>query len=120
VHHVGNSSMVVGIRVTAENVKTHTVKHTNTSYFTMVAKGDDDKPVTVPPLILENMNQLKKFVDVIKKKRVKSEASAAINRAQSSFTLEEDYHLLKGQRCETKMPTHENFSGLFSETKDSE
>lgn len=103
VHYVGNSSMVVGIQVTAENVKLRTEKHTNTSYFTMVAKGENDKPVKVPPLILKNMNQVKKFVDVIKKRKVKQEAAQAINDAQSSFTLEEDHYLLEGQRCEVKL-----------------
>ena len=103
VHYVGNSSMVVGIKVTAENVKSRTEKHTNTSYFTMVAKGDNDKPVKVPPLLLKDMNQVKKFVDVIKKKKVKQEASQAINDAQSSFTLEGDHYLLDGQRCEVKL-----------------
>src|SRR6187402_3192382 len=47
VNHVGNSSMVVGIRVEAQNVKKGTVKHTNSCYFTMVAKGDDEKPTQV-------------------------------------------------------------------------
>ncbi len=103
VHYVGNSSMVVGIKVTAENVKSRTEKHTNTSYFTMVAKGDDDKPVTVPPLLLKDMNQVKKFVDVIKKKQVKADALKAINRAKSTFTMEDDHHLLQGQRCETML-----------------
>ena len=103
IHYVGNSSMVVGIKVTAENVKSRTEKHTNTSYFTMVAKGDNDKPVKVPPLLLKDMNQVKKFVDVIKKKKVKQEASQAINDAQSSFTLEGDHYLLDGQRCEVRL-----------------
>src|SRR5688500_7810757 len=50
VNHVGNSSMIVGIRVEAMNVKTSIIKHTNSCYFTMVAKGDDDKPTKVPKL----------------------------------------------------------------------
>src|SRR5712671_6678828 len=44
VNYVGKSSMVVGIRVMAENFKTGSKKHTNTSYFTMVAKDDHGKP----------------------------------------------------------------------------
>jgi acyl-CoA hydrolase len=36
VNYVGNSSMLVGIKVIAENFQTGVVKHTNTSYFTMV------------------------------------------------------------------------------------
>ena len=40
VNYVGKTSLVVGIKVIAENFKMGTVKHTNTSYFTMVAKED--------------------------------------------------------------------------------
>src|SRR6195952_1382149 len=47
VNYVGKTSLVVGIRVISENVKTNTITHTNTSYFTMVAKGDDDQPIKV-------------------------------------------------------------------------
>src|SRR5512139_2733433 len=59
VNYVGNSSMIVGIRVEAQNVKLGIIKHTNSSYFTMVAKGDDEKPAMVPKLILENKEQVK-------------------------------------------------------------
>src|SRR3978361_1369383 len=34
INHVGKSSMIIGIRVEAENVLTGTKRHTNTSYFT--------------------------------------------------------------------------------------
>ncbi|MDH4295402.1 MAG: acyl-CoA thioesterase, partial [Cyclobacteriaceae bacterium] len=47
VNYVGKTSMVIGIKVIAENVKLGLVKHTNTSYFTMVAKDDNDKPTIV-------------------------------------------------------------------------
>src|SRR6476620_10665024 len=38
VNYVGNSSMIVGIKVISEDFRNGSVKHTNTSYFTMVAK----------------------------------------------------------------------------------
>jgi uncharacterized protein (TIGR00369 family) len=44
VNYVGRTSLIVGIRVESENVKTGLIKHTNSSFFTMVAKGDDNKP----------------------------------------------------------------------------
>lgn len=116
VNHVGNSSLVVGIQVVAENVKTHTVKHTNTCYFTMVAKGDDDKPMKVPPLKLKNIGEVKKFAEIIKRKQVKSEANRAIDKAKTEFIMDEDYHLLKGQRCSIRMPDSDEFNDLFSET----
>src|ERR1700749_133122 len=48
VNYVGNTSLVVGIRVISENIKTNKVKHTNTSYFTMVARNESNHPVSVP------------------------------------------------------------------------
>src|SRR6478735_10836457 len=53
VNYVGRTSLMVGIKVIAENVKTGQVKHTNTSYFTMVAKDETGKPTQVPGLLLE-------------------------------------------------------------------
>jgi acyl-CoA hydrolase len=51
VNYVGNSSMIIGIRVESENIQTGAIKHCNSSYFTMVSKT---KMVTkkVPGLIL--------------------------------------------------------------------
>src|SRR6056297_1131801 len=40
VNYVGNSSMQIGIRVEAENIRTGAIKHCNSSYFTMVAKDE--------------------------------------------------------------------------------
>ena len=65
VNYVGRSSMIVGIRVEALNVKTSVVKHTNSSYFTMVAKDDDDKPTEVPPLLLEHEEDAEPRLDLM-------------------------------------------------------
>ena len=50
INHTGSSSMEVGIKVVAENIRTQETRHVNSCYFTMVAVGDDNKPVPVPPL----------------------------------------------------------------------
>ena len=47
VNYVGNSSLVIGIKVIAEDFKIGTVKHTNTSYFTMVAKDENGQVYTL-------------------------------------------------------------------------
>ncbi|RJP22018.1 MAG: acyl-CoA thioesterase [Deltaproteobacteria bacterium] len=52
-NYVGRTSMEVGVRVEAEELRTGRRTHTNTSYFVMVALDDDGRPVEVPPLILE-------------------------------------------------------------------
>ena len=68
VNYVGRSSMVIGIRVIAENVRSGTQKHTNTSYFTMVAKDDNGKPTEVPPLLLDSKEDIRRFLEAIKRR----------------------------------------------------
>ncbi|MBI1733215.1 MAG: acyl-CoA thioesterase [Gammaproteobacteria bacterium] len=50
VNYVGKSSMEVGVRVMAEDLRSKTRRHTNSCYFTMVAMGEDGKPIPAPPL----------------------------------------------------------------------
>ena len=50
VNHAGTSSMEVGIKVVAEEIRTQRSRHVNSCFFTMVAVDDDRKPVPVPPL----------------------------------------------------------------------
>jgi acyl-CoA hydrolase len=50
VNHTGTSSMEIGIKVVTENIRNQVVRHANSCFFTMVAVGDDGKPVAVPPL----------------------------------------------------------------------
>lgn len=65
VNYVGNSSMVVGIRVTSQNIQTGKVKHTNSSYFTMVAKNSESENVQVPKLVLSNLEEVRRFYESI-------------------------------------------------------
>ena len=44
------TSMEVGVRVEAENVRTGEVTHTSTAYLTMVAMDEDGRPSAVPPV----------------------------------------------------------------------
>jgi uncharacterized protein (TIGR00369 family) len=75
VNYVGNSSMVVGIRVTSENIQTGKVKHCNSSYFTMVAKDKAGNNVKVPHLILANSEDVRRFCNSLKRINQKKEHS---------------------------------------------
>lgn len=61
VNYVGKSSMIVGIRVEAENIQTGKIKHCNSSYFTMVAKDDNGKNTQVPGLIISSYDEVRRF-----------------------------------------------------------
>jgi acyl-CoA hydrolase len=50
VNHTGNSSMEVGIKVIAENIRTQVQRHVNSCFFTMIAVDDSGKPQAVPAL----------------------------------------------------------------------
>lgn len=52
VNFTGTTSMEIGIKVLAENIRTQSVRHANSCFFTMVAMDDDRRPVAVPPLEL--------------------------------------------------------------------
>ncbi|WP_066256410.1 acyl-CoA thioesterase [Hydrogenophaga flava] len=50
VNHTGTSSMEIGIKVIAEDIRTQVKRHVNSCFFTMVAVDEDRKPTAVPPL----------------------------------------------------------------------
>ncbi len=103
VNYVGNTSLVVGIRVEAQNIKTGMVKHTNSSFFTMVAKGDDDKLMQVPKLILENDEDIKRFLEAMQMKEIKNAVKEKMDDARSKVELNRAKELLKNERCEIKV-----------------
>lgn len=99
VNYVGKTSLVVGIRVEAENVKLGTIKHTNSSFFTMVAKGENDKPTLVPELILESNEDVKRFIEAINMKGIRTKVKEEMDDARSNIQVEHASTLLKNERC---------------------
>lgn len=99
VNYVGKSSLVVGIKVVAESIKDASVKHTNTSYFTMVAKDENGKPTEVPGLILENDEDIRRFLDAIKRKEIKNAYKEMLHDTKNNMEIEDNIHLLDKERC---------------------
>jgi acyl-CoA hydrolase len=52
-----STSMEVGVRVEAENIRSGEVTATSTAYLTMVAIDDDGRPTPVPPLAPETPDE---------------------------------------------------------------
>ncbi|WP_017429578.1 acyl-CoA thioesterase [Vreelandella jeotgali] len=82
VNHVGRSSMEVGIKVVAEDIRDQVIRHTNSCYLSMVAVDDNGKPAKVPPLALKTPLQELRFEKAALRKKLRKEAEQAEERAQ--------------------------------------
>jgi uncharacterized protein (TIGR00369 family) len=102
INFVGRTSMVVGIRVESENIRTGEVKHCNSSYFTMVAKDDEGTSVEVPGLIINDKTEVKRFLKAIKRNETKKSRKIEFDREDFSHT----YYLdeLKAYRVKIQLP----------------
>ncbi|NYT74471.1 acyl-CoA thioesterase [Halomonas sp. QX-2] len=74
VNHVGRSSMEVGIKVVAEDIRNKLIRHTNSCYLTMVAVDADGKPTSVPPLNLATSLQKLRFEKAALRKKLRKQA----------------------------------------------
>ena len=99
VNYVGKTSLVVGIKVTAENVKEQIVKHTNTSYFTMVAKGDDDLPAEVPGLKLTSEGEIRRFAESILRQELRAHHKKSMKEMRAAFDIEDKLCELDKYNC---------------------
>ncbi|MET1259750.1 acyl-CoA thioesterase [Flagellimonas sp. DF-77] len=69
INYTGKTSMVVGVRVESEHVRSGKTKHCNSSYFTMVAKNKEGKNVKVPGLLLTDKEGLRRFARSVERKK---------------------------------------------------
>lgn len=99
INYVGKTSLVVGIRVISENVKEGISKHTNTSYFTMVAKDDEGNAAMIPELILENSIDVRRFMEAIFRKFQRSSLRDSMKEIRKKFNLEYEVKKLEDERC---------------------
>jgi acyl-CoA hydrolase len=60
INHTGTSSMEVGIKVVAEDIRGQVVRHVNSCFFTMIAVDDAGKPVAVPPLTPQTPDEVRR------------------------------------------------------------
>ena len=104
INYVGNSSMVVGIRVIAENIRTGKTTHCNSSYFTMVAKDDNGNSMRVPGLILNDKTEVKRFLKALK--RIESHHSRQAEFESENFSLEDYITKLKQYRVKIDLPDY--------------
>jgi acyl-CoA hydrolase len=99
INYVGNSSMIIGIRVESTKPKTGDTKHTNSCYFTMVAKDEDGSLMKVPRLILEDAQDVRRFYDGRILKKMRRQISQVLDSEVKAISEDEMIGLLDGERC---------------------
>lgn len=100
VNYVGNSSMIIGIRVESLKPKTGQKKHTNSCYFTMVAKNEDGTLMQVPKLIFENNEDIRRFWDAKNLKKMRNEITVMLNTEVKEMSFDAMLQSIEGDRFE--------------------
>lgn len=102
INHVGNSSMVVGIRVESENIQTGEKKHCNSSYFTMVAKSRDGSETRkVPGLKLQTTTDVRRFMEATRRKEQKQ--SRASHFEEGTFKVDDHIEELQAHNVKVEI-----------------
>ncbi len=104
VNYVGNSSMVIGVKVISENFHEGIVKHTNSSYLTMVATDENGSPRPVPGLILSNKDQVRRCLEAIKRREMIKGFRQELANAKKSITLTKAVEILRDERIHLELP----------------
>jgi acyl-CoA hydrolase len=84
VNYTGKSSMEVGIKVIAENIRTQEVRHVNSCFFTMVAVDEAGKAVAVPPLQPSTPDEKRRFDAALIRKKLRQELEQKFAGANSN------------------------------------
>lgn len=73
VNYTGSTSMEIGIKVLTENIRTQTVRHTNSCYFTMVAVDGHGKSVPVPSLVPQTAEEKRRHAQAEQRRLIRRE-----------------------------------------------
>ncbi len=102
INYTGRTSMVVGLRVESENIKTGIIKHCNSSYFTMVAKGSDGKGAQVPGIILNSEESIRRFARSMSRQEQAMERKASFN--MEGFDSQQYIQEIEQQNAKIQLP----------------
>ena len=73
VNYTGTSSMEIGIKVIAEDIRTQATRHVNSCFFTMVAVDAAGKPVPVSALRPFSPDERRRHAQALERKQLRHE-----------------------------------------------
>jgi acyl-CoA hydrolase len=85
VNFVGKTSMEIGIKVIAENIRTQVIRHANSCFFTMVAVDDDGKPCRVPSFTPSTPDELRRFDSARIRRELREEFEQRIRAVKAHY-----------------------------------
>ncbi len=100
VNYVGNTTMIVGIRVESLNPKTGNIKHSNSCYFTMAAKDENNQLTKVPGLKIETVEQLRRFCEGKKLKEFSIKKRELLKSDLKGYTMDDLIQQCEGEKVE--------------------
>ncbi|MEM3684731.1 MAG: acyl-CoA thioesterase [Conexivisphaerales archaeon] len=84
INYVGNTSMEIGVRIEAENLKTGKTTHTGSCYLTYVALDENGRPSPVPKIIPETPEEKRRWQEGLARRKLREAERAALERDASS------------------------------------
>lgn len=76
VNYTGTTSMEIGIKVITEDIRSKSVRHTNSCFFTMVAIDEAGQPAPVPALQPQSADEKRRFAQAQQRRQLRQELDA--------------------------------------------
>ena len=90
VNYTGSSSMEIGIKVVAENIRSQVVRHANSCFFTMVAVDDAGKPAAVPKREPGTDDEHRRFAAARLRRELRQELEQRFHHIRASTDADPD------------------------------
>jgi acyl-CoA hydrolase len=84
VNHVGSSSMEIGIKVLAENIRSQRTRHVNSCFFTMVAVDEQGQKLNVRPWVPTTEEQQRRSEQATLRRQLRRELQARFDTGAAS------------------------------------
>ena len=99
INYIGNSTMIIGMHIECENPKTGKITHTNSCYFTMLAKDEQGNHLAVPGLLLENEEQLRRFCEAKRLKDFSKQKREMLKSDLLEHTVQQLTEQCSNEKC---------------------
>ena len=99
VNAVGRTSMEIGVRVEAENLRTGEISHVASAYLVFVALDEAGQPTPVPPLIAETEEERRRMSEAKLRREHRLRGEEAVRALRSGSPRRRAMHLPPGRQA---------------------